>query len=248
MKKIVGIGMALIFGGVICGRVAGAESADDLLAKAASSWEKRADLADARQAVNEYSQALAADPKRAGTAWKAARACWWLGELAPKNDVLPILEKGKTLAEEAVKLEPDNADAHYFLGVCLGRIGEEQGILNSLFLVDPIAKEMEKVLSLDPKYGQAQHVLGVLYRKAPGWPLSRGDIKKALEYGRQAVANSPGFLRGYVGLAETLIALNQKEEAKKILQQVAALPGAADLQPESARDKEAAARMLKSLP
>ncbi len=124
---------------------------------------------------------------------------------------------------------------------------EERGILNSLFAVDGIARSMEKALAINPKDGNAQHVLGVLYRKAPGWPLSRGDMKKSLEYARAAVADKPDVVLHHLGLAETLVAMGQKEEAKMILQKCIELPGPADFQPETKLDREKARSLLATL-
>jgi tetratricopeptide (TPR) repeat protein len=217
------------------------------LAAAEAHWAARAQLDEARAAVAAYQAATAASPGSYEAWWRLARACWWLGDHVPKSECLAVYDQGKAAADRAVALDPGRVEGHYWLGVCLGRTGEERGILNSLFMVDPIAKAMEACLAIDPKYGRAQHVLGVLYRKAPGWPLSRGDMNRSLEYARSASANASEAVITHVGLAETLIALGRKDEARQVLTKALELPGPADEQPETAKDKAEAARLLQGL-
>lgn len=217
------------------------------LSAADAHWSARAELSEARAAVAAYRSATEQAPDAYEAWWRLARACWWLGDHVPRSECLAVFDQGKASAEKAVALDPKRIEGHYWLGVCLGRTGEERGILNSLFMVDPIAKSMEACLRIDPKYGRAQHVLGVLYRKAPGWPLSRGDMNKSLDYARQAVANAPELVITHIGLAETLMALGRKDEARQELKLALALPGPKDEQPETAKDKAEATRLLKDL-
>jgi tetratricopeptide (TPR) repeat protein len=237
----------LCLGTATWGWAAEAPQAGDLLKQASLAWDKRTDPAETRRALELYEQAAAADPALYDAYWGIARGCVWAGNHVPPKERLAVFEKGKVAGEKAVQLKPDGIEGHYWLGVCLGRYGEERGVLKSLFLVDPIAKEMEAVLALDPKYGDAQHVLGVLYRKAPGWPLSRGDMKKSLDFAQQAVANCPNVVLPRLGLAYTLLALNRPEAAKQELQTALTLPGPADRQPETVEDKQEAQTLLKTI-
>jgi tetratricopeptide (TPR) repeat protein len=252
MRKLRFWGTAcLLLGGCICplwAETASLVSSLELLGQADAQYEKRADPAAAALAVALYQKAVAADPGNYPAWWHLARACWWWGDHAPRQARLALFDQGKTAGEHAVALQPQGRDGHYWLGVCMGRTGEERGVLNSLFLVDPIAKEMETVLALHPHDAEAQHVLSILYRKAPGWPLSRGDMQKSLSLAREAVANRPDLINTHVGLALTLMALNQKEEAKKELQLALTLPGAPEYQPESVDDKRETQALLKQLP
>lgn len=221
--------------------------AGDALSQGKAAWEKRTDMAETRHAIELFQQAAATPANAYEAKWRLCRGYWWLGNHVPAKERPAVFEKGKLAGEEAVRLNPNAVEGHYWLGVCMGRYGEEHGILNSLFLVDPIAREMEAVLKLNPKHGEAQFVLGVLYRKAPGWPVSRGDMKKSLAFAEQAVANNPELVLHHVGLARTLLALNRTEEAKKELQTALAIPGPADRLPETADDKAEAQDVLKQL-
>lgn len=224
-----------------------AETIARWMSDAQEHYNNRADVEEAKRAAALYEQVVAEAPDNFEAWWRLARACWWVGDHVPKPERLAVFERGRAAAEQAMALNPDRREGHYWQGVCMGRIGEEQGILNSLFMVDPIARAMERVLAINPEDGEAQHVLGLLYRKAPGWPLSRGDLNKALAYGRQAVANTPDQVNVHVGLAETLINANQRDEARRLLEHALTLPGPADEQPETAEDKEEARRILATL-
>jgi tetratricopeptide (TPR) repeat protein len=243
--------VGLLLWGCACplwGETSAETPAGDLAARADAQYEKRADPSAAALAVELYQKAAAADPANYAVWWRLARACWWLGDHVPKAERLAIYDQGKTAGEKAVQLQPQGRDGHYWLGVCMGRTGEERGVLNSLFLVAPIAKEMEAVLAIQPRDAEARHVLSILYRKAPGWPLSRGDMQKSLALAREAVAIRPDLVNNHVGLALTLLALHQDEEAKQELHLALTLPGAPEYQPETVDDKHEAQTLLNPLP
>ena len=246
------LGMAcLLLWGCACplwGEAAAPAAPADLLARADAQYEKRADPAAAALAVDLYQKTVATVPGNYTAWWHLARACWWLGDHVPREKRLSIFDLGKAAGEKAVALQPQGRDGHYWLGVCLGRISEERGVLNGLFLVGPIAEQMEAVLAINPRDAEAMHVLSILYRKAPGWPLSRGDLQKSLALAREAVALRPDLVNTHVGLALALLALNGKAEAKKELQLALTLPEPPEYQPETADDKQEAKTLLGQLP
>jgi tetratricopeptide (TPR) repeat protein len=227
--------------------VAAEAPAADPLAQANEHYALRTNPQELQLAIDGYTALTAQAPDNFAAWWRLARAYWYLGDHSPKDKRVGSFEKCELAAKQAIRVAPDKWDGHYWLAVGYGRKGEEQGILNSLFLVDPIDKELQTVVSLNPDYGMAYYILGSLYRQAPGWPLSRGDIQKSLGYARQAVAKSPDVVITHVGLAETLLALNKKDEARAELQAALDAPGLADEQPEAATDKEKARKLLKDI-
>lgn len=223
-----------------------AEPAPDLLTQANAWYDQRENPEAVPKAMALYQQLLAQEPKNYEALWRLTRCYWWQGDHAPKGQQMALYDLGQQTGEKARAAAPQGVDGHYWFGACVGRAAEVRGVLNSLFAVDTIRKAMETVLALDPKHGSAHYVLGVLYRKAPGWPLSCGDINKALEHGRQAVEFSPNEVLPYVGLAETLLAKGEKAEAKQLLEKALTLDGPPDLQPETKMHKEDAQKLLKS--
>lgn len=227
--------------------VAFAEDVAPLMKQADALFSSREVVSSAEGALNIYAQILAADPKNYEAAWKASQACKYLGDKYPNDQRLPVLERGEKFAKQAIEIDPDASEGHFWLGVSWGRIGEERGILNSLFLVGPIKDEMEKVLKIDPKHDGAHHVLGVLYRKAPGWPLSSGDINKAEEHALLAVEYGPNRTLNHLGLAEVYIARDKNKEAKQELLTVINLPPDPERIPEGKDDMARAADLLKEV-
>ncbi len=214
-----------------------------LMKQADGAYAARETVANAEKALSLYEQVLSTDPQNYDAAWEASRVCKYLGDKYENDAKVPVLEKGEKFARKAIEINPDKVEGHFWLGVCLGRIGEERGVLNSLFLVGPIKDEMDKVLAIDPKYDGAHHVLGVLYRKAPGWPLSSGDINKAEEHALLAVKYGPDRILNHIGLAEVYMAKDRNKEARQQLLIAIELPPEPDRIPES-KDEQLTAKGL----
>lgn len=243
---VVAVGAVLVAGASgWAGEASGPGQAKALVAEADVLYDSAAGADDVRKAFELYKQALVADPQSYEAAWKAGRAAWQLAELVPKPEKRPILEEGRDLARRAVELKPDGVDGHYWYGVLIGRVGEERGVLVSLFLVDDVVREMETVIKLDPSHAGAHHVLGVLYRVVPGRPLSIGDKKKAVEHAELAVKHAPDDLLYRLGLAEAYIAAGNREAAVRVLREVLAMPEKEPLN--DARHKERARQLLAEL-
>lgn len=174
------------------------------------------------QAGDIYLDLLAKYPTNYDLLWKTAKYYDKLG-LITKNP-LPIFEKGKDLAEKATKLYPNRVEGHYWLASLIGRVGEEKGILNSLFMVKPMKAELDRCLEIDPKFPDTYYVLGLLYWKVPGWPVSIGDKKKAVECAQKAVDLKPTDFSFQYGLYEALHAANRDAEAKAVLERIIKMP------------------------
>lgn len=224
-----------------------AENISLLTKDADSLYTSRETLSSCEKSIELYEKVLAVDSKEYDACWKISRSCKFLGDRLPNDDRVTVLEKGEKYARRAIEIKPDKVEGHFWLGVCLGRIGEERGVLNSLFLVGPIRDEMEKCLAIDPTYDGAHHVLGVLFRKAPGWPLSSGDINKAEEHALLAVKYGPNRTLNHLGLAEVYIARDENKEAREQLNIVINLPLEPDRVPEDKDDKARAAELLKEV-
>lgn len=240
MKKILAALLPVLF----CSSLAWAGQTDDLLKQADALYPQREVVKSAEKNLALYEQILSIDPANYEAAWKASQTCKWLGDVYPKDEKLAILEKGESFAKKAVEINADGIDGHYWLGISMGRIGEEKGVLNSLFLVGPIKDEMEKVLKADPKHDGAHHVLSVLYRKAPGWPLSIGDTDKALEYAKLSVEERPTRPLNRLGLAEVYMNKGMNKEAAEQLNAAISMALEPDRIPEGKDEKIRAKALL----
>ncbi len=145
-----------------------------------------------------------------------AEIYYWMGETADAEDKLFYYDKGVEYGEEGVEADEDSLEANFWLAVNYGSFGQEKGIMKSLSLVSPIKERAEKVLELDESYfyGGAWRVLGRLYHKAPGFPLSIGNSKKALECFEKALEFGPKFYLNHLFIAEFYISERKKDKAR----------------------------------
>jgi len=188
---------------------------------------------------------LAANPRNDEVLWRLARALKWEGDQKTESaEKIKLYKQAADTATKGVEANPRSVGSHFWLGVGLGKIGQTQGILRSLFLVDPIKKEMETVLSLDPKNDGAHLVLGVMYRKLPGfWG---GSNKRSLAELMQAVSANPRSTLNHLELANTYLEEGKKQEARTELRSILDIPDPVD-PVEARKDKREAAQMLDRL-
>jgi tetratricopeptide (TPR) repeat protein len=152
--------------------------------------------------------------------WRRCRSLVRRGEKQEKKSArLADYDQARTDCAKAVELSSGSADAHFWLGVTLGRWGEAKGILKSLFLVKPIRKEMEQTLALDPTRGGPHRVLGEILWQVPGF--AGGDKKQALVEFETAVRLNPAHSANYKVLADAYLHFDRKDDAIKTLRAVA---------------------------
>lgn len=169
--------------------------------------------------IAQLDAGLTATPDDAALLWRRGRALIRRGEKKEKKaERLSDYVEAEKVLERATTLAPNDVDAHYWLGVGKGRRGETQGILNSLFLIKPIRREMAEVLRIDQNHGGAHRVLGEILWQVPGF--AGGDKKKAVEELEASVRLSPRYTSNYVKLAEYYRHFGRTDDAVKTLKAV----------------------------
>jgi len=224
-----------------------AVDAEELLRLAEAAFAAKQTFADGLQAAELYKAVLERDPDNAHVLLRLAALAYWLGQVAEDEPALPYLEEGLRYAERAVEIDDTNADAHFWRGVLMGRIGEERGILQSLFMVPDIMRAVERALALNPNHDGAHLLASQVYRKAPGWPLSVGNRAKALEHALEAVRLNPDATSRWLNLAEAYLANRERGKAVEALRRVLEMPLTPGDEVLSQRDKERAAQLLEEL-
>ena len=133
-----------------------------------------------------------------------------------KNKTLRLADakKGRKLAEAAVAMLPESGLAHYLYAYLTG-LEAENDTLRGLELVPVIEREALLAAKLNPEVNGAgpDRMLGELYLRAPGAPLSIGDLEKAADHYRRAMAIAPRHIENQLGLVETLMEDGEDEEA-----------------------------------
>jgi len=209
-------------------------------------WEQRGQMDPIVEAL-ELARAVDGEMDNPEFLWKKARLHYWYGDNIAQNrdDKLESFERGLELLEKAEELDNQNADIFYWKASLTGMRGQTRGILQSLFMVNPMKEALEKTIELDPDYASAYYVLGILYREVPGWPLSIGNDKKSVEYLEKALSFEPGNLEWKYELALSLIENNERERAQKILEEIVNTELSQDVSFEWKRAQEKAKDLLE---
>jgi len=111
-----------------------------------------------------------------------------------------------------------------WLAADMGALAESFGLRQGLKYRGEIKNELLTVLRLDPAYaqGSADRALGRWYYKVPA--LFGGSNQKSEEHLRRSLTYNPNSTASLYFLAETLVALKRKSEAKEMLDRVLAAP------------------------
>jgi hypothetical protein len=210
-------------------------------------YRQRETLASAQQAEAIWAARLSRDGKDFESAWKLARARYWLGGHADEKARKGYLEAGIAAGRAAVAAQPNKPDGHFWIAANMGALAESFGLRQGLKYRGDIRDELETVLRLDPGYlqGSADRALGRWYFKVPG--MFGGSDSKSEEHLRKSLTYNPNSTASLYFLAETLIALKKKPEAKATLQRVLDAPIEPDWAPEDREFKQKASVLIKTL-
>lgn len=219
-------------------RPAGAQDRQALLDKgiAAGGLEPRV-AADAFEAI------VAADSLDAEANWRAALALVNLGKPVPdeRKDRMrdSLYRRAEVLAERAVRLAPDDAEAQYALGLALGKSALTRSKKDQVHYAVRIREQALRTLALNPDHDGALHILGRWHaeiqrlsnveeffaRKFLGAGIFReASWAEAVRHLERAVAVRPDFIYHRIGLAEVLVDVKRFSDARAHLDAVPALP------------------------
>ena len=98
--------------------------------------------------------------------------------------------------QQAIKLQPDFAEAHNNLGLALSRLGKEKAAVEAF----------QQALKLDPKMGEVYNNLGFLYHTA-------SQFDRAVEMFGQAIQTSQDSSIAYTNLGNSFYQMKQAEKA-----------------------------------
>jgi tetratricopeptide (TPR) repeat protein len=207
----------------------------------------REDLAKAREAAAIWTDRLQKNPKDFEAAWKLARARYWLGGHASDAEGKVILEDGIKAGRAAVAIEPNRPEGHFWIAANMGALAESFGMRQGLKYRGTIRDELLTVLKIDPAFqqGSADRALGRWYFKVPG--LFGGSNKKSEEHLRKSLTYNPDSSASRFFLAETLLDMGRKNDAKAELQRVIDGRVHPDWAPEDREFKEKAKKLLVTL-
>ena len=210
-------------------------------------YARRADVSIARQAAEIWKARLQQNPRDFESAWKLARAGYWLGTHAPEGERRASLEQGIAAGRKAVALEPNRPEGHFWIAANMGALAESFGLRQGIKYRGEIKDELLTVLRLDPAFqqGSADRALGRWYFKVPG--LFGGSNRKSEEHLRRSLTYDPSDAASLYFLAETLIDMKRQSEAKAILDRLITAPVNPAWSAEDREFKEKAQRLVRTL-
>jgi len=211
-------------------------------------YRDRETLASATRAADVWAARLSANPGDFESAWKLARARYWLGTNGlPQAQRRAALEQGIVAGRAAAAREPKRPEGHFWMAANMGALAESFGLRQGVKYRKPIKEALETVLALDPVFlqGSADRALGRWYFKVPG--LFGGSTTRSEEHLRKALTYGENSVITRVFLAETLEAQGKRDAARQELRAALDAPLDPDWAPEDRRHKQQAEALLKKL-
>jgi hypothetical protein len=207
----------------------------------------RTEERNVREAASIWEARLAASPKDFESAWKLARAMYWLGGHTAEKERRPALERGVAAGRTAATLEPGRPEGHFWMAASMGALAESFGVRQGLRYRGAIKDALQIVLKIDPAFqgGSADRALGRWYFKVPG--LFGGSKQQSEAHLRASLKYDPQSTASHFFLAELLIDQGRDRDAASELNAVLAAPINPDWEPEDREFKDKAKTLLATL-
>jgi len=211
-------------------------------------YRDRAQLASARQAADIWEARLASNTRDFESAWKLARACFWLGGHTAAEEQRRQYERGINAATSAVELDAKRPEGHFWMAANMGTMAESFGLRAGIRYRGPIKEALETVLEIDPGFqqGSPDRALGRWYAKVPR--LFGGSKDKAVEHLKRSLMYAPQSTATHFFLAETYVDMDRPDDARREAQLVLDAPLDPDWTPEDREFKQKAGELLKRIP
>ncbi|MGA2541662.1 MAG: hypothetical protein ABSG78_08935 [Verrucomicrobiota bacterium] len=169
----------------------------------------------AGQAYRERHARFECQPTNLVAAWQFASACFDQCEFSRNDaDRARVANEGIAACRQALALDPKLAAAHYYLGMDLAQLARTE-LIGALGLLGDVEKEWETAIKLDENFDYAgpDRNLGLLYRDAPGWPLSIGSRAQARQHLLRGVALHPEYPENHLNLIEAYLKWHDRSES-----------------------------------
>ena len=210
-------------------------------------YRERENISRARDAATIWQGRVTANGADFESAWKLARAAYWLGQQDVEAARRDWLERGLAAARAAAMLQPRRPEGHFWMAANMGALAESFGLRRGLQYRGAIKQALETVLAIDPAFmeGSADRALGRWYSQVPR--LFGGDTRKSETHLRRSLTYNPTSTISHYFLAETLIELDREAEAVEHLRKVIEAPLHPEFAPEDRVYKKKAEDLLSRL-
>jgi tetratricopeptide (TPR) repeat protein len=242
MKKgLLLISVVLVLGMVSA--LAYAATPEEIFKTADDAYTKK-DLAAVKASIKDL-EGLAATNEAA--AWRFGRASYFV---ATRLDDPKVQEQMFDKAYKTVRVyfDKDSKDinTNYWFALCAGKYGKLHGILSSLFLVSPMKKACNLVVSKDPSYedGAAWTILGAIEYEVP-----TGSNDKCIEYCTKTLKYKPDEIAANLYLGKAYYKKSEYAKAKERLEYLIAngKPETKDDKKDMQEAKDLLAKVIKKM-
>src|SRR5262249_12339771 len=117
-------------------------------------YRNRETLSSVVRAEQIWADRLKQNPNDFESAWKLAKARYWLGGHVAENNRKAVLESGIEAGQAAVRIAPNKPEGHFWIAANMGALAESYGLRQGLKYKGQIKDELETVLRLDPAFLQ----------------------------------------------------------------------------------------------
>lgn len=169
-----------------------------------SHFKGRENIANAHIALNQYRQlATEHEDEKGEVSWRISMACYFVGfkDAGTSNEKIKLFEEGIRAADFALFKNKNCSGCYFWKAINLALLGERKGVVQSLFMLKEIRRNLLRSIELDPYYAGAgaYRLLGVIEESLPG--LLGGSNDKAIFYFEKAISLVPNEPLNYHALA-----------------------------------------------
>lgn len=189
-------------------------------------------------ALDKLKQVLRTEPNNYYALWKSSELYSRLGiSQRDKNNMLAFYRAAQKSAEQAIRVQPNEADGYYVLSVAMGRLALAGPNKEKIAAVKAIKTNAEKAIRYNPNHGRAWHVLGKWHYEISslnfvertavklfygGFPES--SYQHSIQAYEKAQKLEANFALNYLELAKAYHQTGQDAKARTLLQKLASLP------------------------
>lgn len=201
-------------------------------------------IANVQKGLDLLLQDVRAHPSDYEAWWRIAKFDCYLDRNSDGPDNVKMLEEGIAAGKRAIALEPNRPEGHFWLGADYGLLAEENGLIQGLRLVGRIREQMRIVERLDPGYQDcgAQRTLARVDYRLPFF--AGGDKRRSVELLRSCLKKYPHDSLTMLYLAQSLLAIGERAEAKNELEEILRLCPDPNYGPEQQQNQAKARALL----
>jgi len=187
-------------------------------------------------------------PDQTDLIWRLARNQFRLAKrTSGDKQKTKLFKQCLKTAKKGVSIDENSAENIYYMGLCLGNISIQKGILSSLNHRKTLKNTMEKAIAINPNVENAgpHRFLGVYYSVLPFF--LGGDSEKAIGNLETAVKLAPNFAENYFYLGKVYFGNGFYSKAKNALEQFLKLADSVKNDPEMPKQMDEAKGILNEI-